>query len=73
MKANVWEYSSLDVSKEMDEQAEQAKTSIDERLKLFGRRSDRVNDADVDGMIHDNIFKGASGSLAPMGTYGKSN
>ncbi|KAH0353089.1 ribosomal protein S10, partial [Aureobasidium melanogenum] len=73
MKANVWEYSSLDVSKEMDEQAEKAKASIDERLKLFGRRSDRINDADVDGMIHDNIFKGASGSLAPMGTYGKSN
>ena len=67
MKANVWEYSSLDVSKEMDEQAEKAKAEIDDRLKLFGRRSDRVNDADVDGIIHDDIFKGASGSLAPMG------
>jgi small subunit ribosomal protein S10 len=68
MKANVWEYSSLDVAADMDAQAEQAKAGFDERLKLFGGRSDGVDAAaDVDGIIHDDIFKGASGSLAPMG------
>ena len=67
MKANVWEYSALDVAKDMDAQAEAAKASIDERLKLFGRRADRANDGDVDTIIHDDIIRGASGSLAPMG------
>lgn len=68
MKANVWEYSSLDVAKEMDAQADKIKEKVDERFSLFGKRKDLINDKSIATMMNDQVFKGASGSLAPLGS-----
>ncbi|KAK8213226.1 mitochondrial 37S ribosomal protein rsm10 [Zalaria obscura] len=66
MKANVWEYSSLDVGKEMDEKAEEMKGRVAKRLSLFGKRGDMV-DAEADTkLMHDEFFRGAAGGFAPM-------
>ena len=67
MKANVWEYSSLDVAKEMDEQADKVKDKVDQRLQLFGKRRDIADAKDVENLMHDEVFKNASGAFAPMG------
>lgn len=68
MKANVWEYSSLDVAKEMDANADKLKETVDKRFALFGKRQDLAGqEKEVEAMINDEVFKGASGSLAPMG------
>jgi len=67
MKANVWENSSLEVGKEMDEQANEVAESVQERLALLGRRSDMVDAPDVEALVNDNVFKGAWGGLAPLG------
>ncbi|KAF1346660.1 ribosomal protein S10 domain-containing protein [Delphinella strobiligena] len=67
MKANVWEYSSLDVGKEMDAQADQIKAKVDERFSLFGTRKNLSGEKDIDTLMNDDVFKGASGAFAPMG------
>ena len=67
MKANVWEYSSLDVGKEMDAQADKLKDKIDDRFKLFGKRKDLADDKELELLMNDEVFKGASGGLAPLG------
>lgn len=67
MKANVWEYGGVDVAKEMDEKAVEVQERVKERLKLFGRRKDLVARKDVKHLVHDSLFKGAYGSLGPMG------
>ncbi|GAB7357045.1 hypothetical protein MBLNU459_g7867t1 [Dothideomycetes sp. NU459] len=67
MKANVWEYSGLEVGKELDEQADKIKDTIEERLSLFGRRKDLAGERDIEAMMNDEVFKGASGAYAPMG------
>ncbi|KAF4551383.1 Ribosomal protein S10p/S20e-like protein [Elsinoe fawcettii] len=68
MKANVWEYGAVDVAKEMDEKADQVEERVRERLKLFGRRKDLVGKRDVKHLVHDSLFKGAYGSMGPMGS-----
>ncbi|TKX24245.1 37S ribosomal protein S10 [Elsinoe australis] len=67
MKANVWEYGGVNVAKEMDEKAMEVQERVKERLKLFGRRKDLVARKDVKHLVHDSLFKGAYGSLGPMG------
>lgn len=67
MKANVWEYSSLDVGKEMDAQADQIKAKVDERFSLFGTRKNLSGEKDIDTLMNDDVIKGASGAFAPMG------
>ncbi|KAJ9628624.1 mitochondrial 37S ribosomal protein rsm10 [Taxawa tesnikishii (nom. ined.)] len=67
MKANVWEYSSLDVGKEMDEQAEKVKSNVEEKFSLFGKRKDLAGEGDVERLMNDEVFKGASGAFAPLG------
>lgn len=66
MKANVWEFSSLDVGKELDEQADVVQERVKERLSLFGRRKGLEDGKDVEKMLHDEVFKSTSGSFAPM-------
>ncbi|KAF2151197.1 ribosomal protein S10 [Myriangium duriaei CBS 260.36] len=68
MKANVYEHGCLDVEKEMDEQADKVQERVNERLKLFGRRKDLITKRDVKHLVHDKLFKGAYGSLGPMGS-----
>ena len=67
MKANVWEYSGLEVGKEMDQTADQVQERVRERLGLFGRRRDLKDAKDTDKLVHDEVFRGAAGSLAPLG------
>lgn len=67
MKANVYEHGGLEVEKEMDEQADKVQERVQERLKLFGRRKDLVTKRDVKHLVHDKLFKGAYGSMGPMG------
>ncbi|KAF7845892.1 hypothetical protein BT93_L0157 [Corymbia citriodora subsp. variegata] len=66
MKANVWEYSSLDVGKEMDEQAEKIKGTIDERFELFARGKGK-DAKETELMMTEEVFKGTAGSLGPLG------
>ncbi|PNS16155.1 37S ribosomal protein S10, mitochondrial [Sphaceloma murrayae] len=68
MKANVWEYGEVDVGAEMDKTANEVRERVRERLKLFGRRKDLVGKKDVKHLVHDSLFKGAYGSLGPMGS-----
>lgn len=69
MKANVWEYERLDVGEAMDEKAEEVKERVRQRLELFGRREDLVgNQRDMDRAMHDEVFRGAAGSLAAQGS-----
>lgn len=69
MKANVWEYESLDVGGVMDEKADEVKERVRKRLELFGKRKDLVGDTKaVDKAVHDEVFRGAAGSLAAMGS-----
>ncbi|GAM82064.1 hypothetical protein ANO11243_000430 [Dothideomycetidae sp. 11243] len=67
MKANVYEFGGVNVAKEMDQQADELQERVKERLKLFGRRKDLVKKRDVKHLVHDSLFKGAYGSLGPMG------
>lgn len=68
MKANVWEYSGLKVGEEMDEQADKIKDKVEKRLQLFGKRKDLATEKDIDTMMNDEVFKGASGAYAPLGS-----
>lgn len=67
MKANVWEYCGLDVAGHMDAEADKLKETLDKRLALFGRRQDLAGGRDVDALMNDEVFKAASGRMAPMG------
>lgn len=67
MKANVWEYAGLEVGRDMDAAAEEIRGRLGEKMELFGRRADLVGEADVEGMIGSEPFKGAWGAYAPMG------
>ncbi|KAL1302479.1 hypothetical protein AAFC00_002870 [Neodothiora populina] len=67
MKANVWEYSPLDVAKDMDEQADKLKETINKRLSLFGKRGGLAGEKDIEALMNDEVFKDASGSMAPLG------
>jgi len=67
MKANIWEFSSLDVGKELDEQADNVQERVKERLSLFGRRKGLDEGKALEKMLHDEVFKSTSGSMAPLG------
>lgn len=66
MKANVWEYSPLDVAEDMDKNAYKIKRAVDERFRLFGRRKDLRRTNDLEALMNDEVVKGAYGSLAPL-------
>jgi len=69
MKANVWEFSSLEVGKEMDDEADKVAERVHERLQLVGRRKDLADTPETERMVHDALFKGAFGAMAPMGPH----
>ncbi|KUI64930.1 Tryptophan--tRNA ligase, mitochondrial [Cytospora mali] len=57
MKANVWEFSSLDVAKEMDEAYEQAKPLIDDKLRLLGQDKEFATVEKVDEILTTQRYK----------------
>ncbi|ROW12337.1 hypothetical protein VMCG_00613 [Cytospora schulzeri] len=61
MKANVWEFSSLDVAKEMDEAYEQAKPMIDKKLSLLGQDKEFATVQKVDEILTTERYKLAGG------------
>jgi len=67
LKANVWEYSGLDVGREMDEKADEVQERVRERLKLFGRRRDLVGDEATEKSVFEDAYKGVYGAVLPMG------
>ncbi|TKA74129.1 37S ribosomal protein S10, mitochondrial [Cryomyces minteri] len=68
MKANVWEYEGIDVGKQMDERFESVKPALNERWTRFGRRQNLATEAKVVDMINSDVFKGAGGKGAPLGS-----
>jgi len=70
MKANVWEHTGMDVGAQMDREADMVKETVKERFKYVGRRKEMSDGAENEALVHDSVFKGAFGSLAPMGTFG---
>ncbi|KAK7736285.1 mitochondrial 37S ribosomal protein rsm10 [Cytospora paraplurivora] len=61
MKANVWEFSSLDVAKQMDEAYEQAKPLIDKKFKLLGQDKEFATVEKVDEILTTERYKLAGG------------
>ena len=67
MKANVWEFSGLEVGKDLDAEAERIQERLGDKLELFGRREDLVKDEQALGkMVNDQPFKAAWGAYAAM-------
>lgn len=70
MKANVWEFSGLEVGKEMDQKADEVQERVRERLQRFGGRKDLLgkgSEVATQKKIMDEVFRGAAGALAPGG------
>lgn len=61
MKANVWEFSSLDVAKEMDAAYEQAKPLIDKKFRLLGQDKEFATVEKVDEILTTERYKLAGG------------
>lgn len=68
MKANVYEYSGLDVVEDVDREAERLADKLGETLELFGAREDVVQDeAEMAGKLQTEPFKAQWGAYGPMG------
>ena len=69
MKANVWEFSGLEVGEELDKEAERIKEVMGEELELFGRREDLIEgkEKELEDMVLEQPFKAQWGAYAPMG------
>jgi small subunit ribosomal protein S10 len=67
MKANVWEYSGLDVAENMDAEAEDMEKRLEESMKLVGTR---VHESQETERLKDELlgqpFKAQWGAEAPM-------
>ncbi|KAL1855846.1 mitochondrial 37S ribosomal protein rsm10 [Diaporthe australafricana] len=61
MKANVWEFSGLDVAKELDKAYEEAKPLIDEKLNLLGQDREIATVEKVDEILTSQRYKLAGG------------
>jgi len=69
MKANIWEYSSLEVGKDMDKEADSIAERVQKRMEFVGRREDLADAPDTEKMVHDAVFKGSFGGMAPLGPH----
>lgn len=61
MKANVWEFSSLDVAKELDQAYEEAKPLINKKFKLLGQDKEIATVEKVDELLTSERYKLAGG------------
>ena len=68
MKANVWEYSGLDVGEELDREAEKLLTEeFKEEMELFGTKEGAQNSAEeLEKRLMTEPFKGQWGAYAAM-------
>lgn len=68
MKANVFEHGELEVSKDMDAEAEKISQAVGEKLSLLGgaKELDQIPDEELKSMIHDEPFKAAYGAYGAM-------
>ena len=68
MRANVWDHSNLDVSTDMNAEAERIEEKLGEKMELFGRLSSLSKKGrDVNEILHKQPFKAQWGADAPMG------
>ncbi|KAG8161785.1 hypothetical protein KVR01_008772 [Diaporthe batatas] len=61
MKANIWEFSSIDVAKELDQAYEEAKPLIDQKFKLLGQDKEIGTIEKVDELLTSERYKLAGG------------
>ncbi|POS81434.1 30S ribosomal protein S10 [Diaporthe helianthi] len=61
MKANIWEFSNLDVAKELDKAYEEAKPLIKEKFKLLGQSKEIATIEKVDELLTSERYKLAGG------------
>jgi len=68
MKANVFEHGGLEVSKDMDAEAEKIAQAVGEKLALLGgsKTLEKMPEEELRSMIHDEPFKAAYGAHAAM-------
>jgi small subunit ribosomal protein S10 len=68
MKANVFEHGGLEVSKDMDAEAEKIAQAVGEKLALLGgsRTLEKMPEEELRSMIHDEPFKAVYGAHAAM-------
>jgi small subunit ribosomal protein S10 len=68
MKANVFEHGGLEVSKDMDAEAEKVADAVGKKLALLGGSRTLANMPEevLQSMIHDEPFKAAYGAHAAM-------
>ncbi|KAI7161390.1 hypothetical protein KC349_g2824 [Hortaea werneckii] len=68
MKANVFEFSGLEVSKDMDQDAEKIAERLGEKFELVGgKKSLRKNWQEVQNRLENEPFKAAYGAYSAMG------
>ncbi|KAI6818871.1 hypothetical protein KC332_g6722 [Hortaea werneckii] len=68
MKANVFEFGGLEVSKDMDQEAEKIAERLGERLDLVGGKKKLMREEhEVQSMIENEPFKAAYGAYSAMG------
>lgn len=68
MKANVFEYSGLEVGKELDAEAEKIAEKLSEKLELVGGNKNLIrNQSEVQQMVESEPFKAAYGAYSAMG------
>ncbi|KAJ0116417.1 hypothetical protein J7T55_007397 [Diaporthe amygdali] len=66
MKANVWEFSSLDVAKELDQAYEEAKPIIDKKFNLLGQDREIATVEKVDEILTSERYKLAGARAAEV-------
>jgi len=68
MKANVFEHGGLEVSKDMDAEAEKIAQAVGQKLALLGggKSLKKMPAEELESMIHDEPFKAAYGAHAAM-------
>lgn len=68
MKANVFEHGKLEVSQDMDAEAEKISQAVGEKLALLGgaKELDQIPEEELKSMIHDEPFKAAYGAYGAM-------